>query len=54
MAQNKITTKEDALKKIEQLDEKVLIKIAKLSENKKAMSYFTNPILFAALEKFLK
>lgn len=54
MAQNKIENKEQALKKIEKLDEKVLIKLAELSDNKKAMSYFSNPILYATLQKFLK
>lgn len=46
--------KQQALKKLEQLDDEVLERLASLVDNKKAVSYFTNPLLFNALKGLLK
>lgn len=46
--------KQQALDKLATLDEKVLVRLASLSENKKALSYFSNTILWNALKGFLK
>ena len=46
--------KQQALKKLEQLDDQVLERLASLADNKKALSYFTNPLLFNALKGLLK
>ena len=54
MSSNKITNKKEALKKLESLPEKALIRIAELSENKNALSYFTNPIKFGLVKGYLK
>ncbi|CAL2114134.1 conserved hypothetical protein [Tenacibaculum sp. 190130A14a] len=50
----KIQTKQDALTHLEQLPEKVLIRIAELSSNKEAQSYFVCPIKYGAVKSFLK
>lgn len=50
----KINTKDDALKVLNELPEKTLIRVAELSTNKKALGYFSNPIQFAVLKGFLK
>ncbi|MFL0077019.1 hypothetical protein V3A08_07470 [Tenacibaculum maritimum] len=49
----KIKSKEEALSKLSQLDEKVLIRMADLSENKKARSYFSCPLKYGAVKSFL-
>lgn len=49
-----MNNKQQALKKLELLDDKVLERLASLADNKKALSYFTNPILWNALKAFLK
>lgn len=46
--------KKEALKKLEKLPEKVLVRIAELSANKKAIGYFSNPLQFGILKSFLK
>ena len=46
--------KQQAIEKLAQLDEKVLVRLASLSDNKKALSYFSNSILWHALKAFLK
>ena len=45
---------QQAIEKLAQLDEKVLVRLASLSDNKKALSYFSNSILWNALKAFLK
>ncbi|WP_423899432.1 hypothetical protein [Capnocytophaga leadbetteri] len=49
-----MNNKQQALKKLEQLEDKVLERLASLVDNKKALSYFTNPILWNTLKAFLK
>lgn len=49
-----MNNKQQALKKLEQLDDKVLERLSSLVDNKKALSYFTNPILWNTLKSFLK
>ena len=46
-------TKEEALKKLAQLDEKTLSRLAEISDNSKARSYFSNDIQFALLKGYL-
>ena len=46
--------KQQALDKLATLDEKVLVRLSSLSENKKALSYFSNTILWNTLKAFLK
>lgn len=46
--------KQQALDKLATLDEKVLVRLASLSGNKKALSYFSNTILWNTLKAFLK
>ena len=46
--------KQQALEKLATLDEKVLVRLASLSDNKKALGYFSNTILWNALKAFLK
>lgn len=46
--------KQQALEKLATLDETVLVRLASLSNNKKALSYFSNSILWNALKSFLK
>lgn len=47
-------SKQEAIDKLAQLDETVLVRLASLSENKKALSYFSNAILWNTLKTFLK
>lgn len=49
-----VKTKEDALRVLNELPEETLKRVAELSTNKKARSYFSNPIQFAVLKGFLK
>lgn len=49
----KIKTKKEAIEKLSQLDEKVLIRMADLSENEKARSYFSCPLKYGAVKGFL-
>lgn len=49
----KIKTKSEALEKLSQLDDKVLIRMADLSENEKALSYFSCPLKYGAVKGFL-
>ena len=46
--------KQQALEKLATLDEIVLVRLASLSDNKKALSYFSNGILWNTLKAFLK
>ena len=46
--------KQQALDKLAMLDETVLVRLASLSDNKKALSYFSNSILWNTLKAFLK
>ncbi len=50
---SKIRTKKEALNKLSQLDEKVLIRMADLSENDTARSYFSCPLKYGAVKAFL-
>ncbi len=50
----KIQNKQEALKVLGSLPEKVLIRMAELSQNEKAKSYFTCPIKYGAVKGFLK
>ncbi len=47
-------TREESIAKLNQLDDQTLERLAKLSENKTALSYFKNPIKYGALVSFLK
>lgn len=49
----KIQNKEQALAQLQELPEKVLMRIAELSTNEKAQSYFSCPIKFGAVKSFL-
>lgn len=49
----KIKTKQDALNVLQNLDERVLVRMAELSYNKKALSYFQNTIQFNVVKSFL-
>ncbi len=49
----KIQTKQQALAHLESLPEKVLIRMAELSKNEKAQSYFSCPIKYGAVKSFL-
>ncbi|WP_164997586.1 hypothetical protein [Capnocytophaga sp. oral taxon 878] len=46
--------KQEAIDKLAKLDETVLVRLASLSENKKALSYFSNTLLWNTLKAFLK
>lgn len=46
--------KTEALEKLSQLPESALIRMAQLSDNEKALQYFTNPIMFGLVKGFLK
>ena len=46
--------KQQALEKLATLDETVLVRLASLSDNKKALSYFSNSILWNTLKALLK
>ncbi|MBE7660966.1 hypothetical protein [Tenacibaculum finnmarkense] len=46
-------TKAEAIKMLSDLPEETLSRMAELSSNKKAMSYFSNNILFALLKSYL-
>ncbi len=48
-----IKDKKEALDKLAKLDEKILKRLAELSDNPKAMSYFSSPINFAIVKAFL-
>ncbi len=50
----KIQNKQQALQELEKLPEKVLMRMAELSQNKEARSYFTCPIKYGAVKSFLK
>ncbi|MFJ1431297.1 hypothetical protein ACILE2_10935 [Capnocytophaga canimorsus] len=47
-------TKEDYLAQLAQLDEITLKRLAELSKNEKARSYFSNPIKYNQMKLFLK
>ena len=49
----KLQTKEEALQVLENLPEKVLLRLAELSSNEKAQGYFSCPIKFGAVKGFL-
>lgn len=53
MNNKKKLTKAEALEKISNLEEIIIIRIAELCDNPKAKSYFTNPILWNVAKKFL-
>ncbi|GET46908.1 MULTISPECIES: hypothetical protein [Capnocytophaga] len=44
--------KEQYIKELENLDEKVLEKLVALSKSKKAKDYLTNPLLWVTVKKF--
>ncbi|CAL2104623.1 MULTISPECIES: hypothetical protein [Tenacibaculum] len=46
--------KEKALQTLSQLSEPVLTRMASLANNKKAIEYFSNPIMFGMVKGFLK
>ena len=46
--------KQQALEKLATLDEIVLVRLASLSDTKKALGYFSNSILWNTLKKLLK
>ena len=46
--------KQQALEKFATLDEIVLVRLESLSDNKKALGYFSNSILWNTLKKILK
>ncbi|WP_435263848.1 hypothetical protein [Tenacibaculum sp. nBUS_03] len=48
-----IKTKEEALEKLSNLDPKVLIRMADLSDNKKAIKYFKCPLKYAVVKGYL-
>ncbi|WP_271406979.1 hypothetical protein [Tenacibaculum soleae] len=48
-----INNKKEAITQLESLPETTLMRLAELSTNKKALSYFSNPIQFAVLKGFL-
>ncbi len=50
----RIQNKQQALEVLENLPTKVLIRMAQLSQNEKAKSYFTCPIKYGAVKGFLK
>ncbi|WP_233898132.1 hypothetical protein [Tenacibaculum piscium] len=50
----KIKSKKEALDKLNNLSDNVVIRIAELSENKTALGYFENAFQFAILKGFLK
>lgn len=50
----KIKNKEEALKNLEKLPEKVLIRLAELAQKPKALSYFSCPLKYGAVKSYLK
>ncbi len=46
--------RQEAIKKLEELDDDILIRLAELSENEKALGFFKNHIKYGALLSFLK
>ncbi len=47
-------TREESLKKLEELDDKALERLATFSTNKKITAYFTNEIMYQSLILLLK
>lgn len=47
-------TKDEAIEKLSKLPKNIIINLAELSENEKALSYFSNPIKLGVLKGFLK
>ncbi|MFL0083693.1 hypothetical protein V2647_06860 [Tenacibaculum maritimum] len=45
--------KQEALEKLSKLPEKALVRIASLSDNPKALKYFTCPLKFGLINGFL-
>ncbi|CAL2075255.1 hypothetical protein [Tenacibaculum sp. 190524A02b] len=46
--------KAQALKKLAKLDEEVVVRLAELSDNPKALNYFKSSVMFALVKGFLK
>lgn len=49
----KIQNKEEALQVLQNLPDKVLVRLAELSTNQKAQSFFSCPIKYGAVKSFL-
>ncbi|CAM1355851.1 hypothetical protein [Tenacibaculum halocynthiae] len=50
----KIQNKKEAIKKLETLPDKVLIRLAELAQEPKALAYFSCPLKYGAVKGFLK